>query len=224
MTDPHAVDPTAVLAFDNPEAYIARDRRRAMSEGRELPDRAHGAAVFADISGFTTVTEALAVRARIRSAVRRSSRPTSTGSSTRVIAELDRFGGDVIYFSGDAVTCWLDGDDGVRAAACGLAMQDAMARVGEVVTPSRNDRAAGDQGRCRRRAGAALRRRRPRDPADGRAGREPGRRAGRGRALGGSRRGRARAIRRSDRSATGRRSASDEWTRKPAPSSACSHV
>ena len=32
-----------------------------------------------------------------------------------VIAELDRFGGEVIYFSGDAITCWLDGDDGLRA-------------------------------------------------------------------------------------------------------------
>ena len=52
-----------------------------------------------------------------------------------VIADLDRFGGDVIYFSGDAVTCWLDGDDGVRATACALAMQETMARVGEVVTP-----------------------------------------------------------------------------------------
>ena len=41
-----------------------------------------------------------------------------------MIAELDRFGGDVIYFSGDAITCWLDGDDGARATACALAMQD----------------------------------------------------------------------------------------------------
>ena len=134
MTDPHAVDPTAVLAFDNPEAYIARDRRHAMSEGRELPDRAHGAALFADISGFTTVTEALASELGSQ---RGAEELTANLNRVfhHVIAELDRFGGDIIYFSGDAVTCWLDGDDGVRAAACGLAMQDAMARVGEVVTP-----------------------------------------------------------------------------------------
>ena len=53
-----------------------------------------------------------------------------------VIEELDRRGGDVIYFSGDAITCWLDGDDGTRATAAGLAMQEAMARVGRITTPA----------------------------------------------------------------------------------------
>ena len=52
-----------------------------------------------------------------------------------LIGELDRFGGRVIYFSGDAITCWLDGDDGARATACALAMQDTMARLDEVITP-----------------------------------------------------------------------------------------
>ena len=45
--------------YDNPEAYIAGDRRRALAAGTELPDRVHGAALFADISGFTPLTEAL---------------------------------------------------------------------------------------------------------------------------------------------------------------------
>ena len=53
-----------------------------------------------------------------------------------MIAELDRYGGDVIYFSGDAVTCWLDGDDGLRAAAAAFAMQKVMDRVGEITTPA----------------------------------------------------------------------------------------
>ncbi|MBA3248962.1 MAG: hypothetical protein H0T66_01310, partial [Geodermatophilaceae bacterium] len=46
---------------DDPEAYIAGDRRRALAAGRELPERVAGAALFADISGFTPLTEALAV-------------------------------------------------------------------------------------------------------------------------------------------------------------------
>ena len=54
-----------------------------------------------------------------------------------VIAELDRFGGDVIYFAGDAITCWLDGDDGLAAATCGLAMQTRSRGWGEIVTPAR---------------------------------------------------------------------------------------
>jgi adenylate cyclase len=127
----------AILEFtlvDNPEAYIARDRRRALAEGRVLEDRVHGAALFADISGFTPLTEALADELGARRGAEEL-----TANLNRVfhaiIAELDRFGGDVIYFSGDAITCWLDGDDGRRAAACGLAMQETMARVGEVRTP-----------------------------------------------------------------------------------------
>ena len=39
-------------AFDNLEAYIPGDRRRALAAGIAMPDRVHGAALFADISGF----------------------------------------------------------------------------------------------------------------------------------------------------------------------------
>ena len=127
--------PQLVAAFDNPEAYLPRDRRRALAEGRELPDRVHGAALFADISGFTPLTEALAGELGPQRGAEEL-----TANLNRVfhaiIAELDRFGGDVIYFSGDAITCWINGDDGACAAACALAMQESMARVGEVRTPS----------------------------------------------------------------------------------------
>ena len=40
--------------------YIPIDRRHALARGEGLPDRAWGAALFADISGFTPLTEALA--------------------------------------------------------------------------------------------------------------------------------------------------------------------
>jgi hypothetical protein len=32
------------------------------------------------------------------------------GRTRATIAELDRRGGDVIYFSGDAIMCWMDGE------------------------------------------------------------------------------------------------------------------
>lgn len=38
-------------------AYLPPDRRRALQTGQQLPDRASGAALFADISGFTPLTE-----------------------------------------------------------------------------------------------------------------------------------------------------------------------
>lgn len=40
-------------------AYIARDRHDAMATGKDLPVEARGTALFADISGFTPLTEAL---------------------------------------------------------------------------------------------------------------------------------------------------------------------
>ncbi len=114
---------------------MPRDRRRALAEGRELPDRVQGAAIFADISGFTPMTEALVAEL---GAQRGPEELTANLNRIfhAIIEELDAFDGDVIYFSGDAITCWIDGDDGMRAVACGLAMQEVLARVGEVRTPA----------------------------------------------------------------------------------------
>jgi class 3 adenylate cyclase/tetratricopeptide (TPR) repeat protein len=122
------------LASDNPEAYIARDRRQALADRVEMPDRIRGSALFADISGFTPLTEALANELGPQ---RGAEELTANLGRVfhAVIAELDRYGGNVIYFSGDAITCWIDGDDGLRGAAAAFAMQEAMARVGEIVTP-----------------------------------------------------------------------------------------
>jgi adenylate cyclase len=119
---------------DNPDAYIAGDRRRALGDGRELPDRVSGAAIFADISGFTPLTEALA---RELGPQRGAEELTAALDVVfdAVLGELHRFGGSVIYFSGDAVTCWLEGDDGLRGVACALAMQRAMASVYRITTP-----------------------------------------------------------------------------------------
>jgi class 3 adenylate cyclase/tetratricopeptide (TPR) repeat protein len=122
-------------AFDTSEAYIPGDRRRALALGIEMPDRVRGAAVFADISGFTPLTEALAKELGPQRGAEEL-----TANLNRVfhalIEELHLFGGAVIYFSGDAITCWIDGDDGLRAMACGLAMQQTMNQLGEVITPA----------------------------------------------------------------------------------------
>ncbi|HWE80286.1 MAG TPA: AAA family ATPase, partial [Gaiellaceae bacterium] len=122
------------IGRDRPSAYIPGDRRRALATGSPLPTRVVGAGLFADISGFTPLSEALALELGSQRASE-----ALTGHLNRVfhavIAELDRFGGEVIYFSGDAITCWLDGDDGLRAAAAGVAMQAAMERESEITTP-----------------------------------------------------------------------------------------
>jgi adenylate cyclase len=120
-----------LLPGDNPQAYIPGDRRRALARGEDLPPTAHGSAVFVDISGFTPLTEALARRLGGRRGAEEL-----TATLDRVFAALmetlHAWGGSVVYFSGDSVTGWIDGDDGSRATACGLTMQEVMGRVGTV--------------------------------------------------------------------------------------------
>src|SRR3954453_17800715 len=133
VSDAARLAPSAV-AGDNPQAYLPGDRRRALAEGRSLPDRVQGAAVFADISGFTPLTEALVAEL----GPQRGAEELTAALNAIIdplLTELDRHGGDVIYFSGDAVTAWIDGDDGAQATACALAMQELMTTVGERTTP-----------------------------------------------------------------------------------------
>ena len=122
--------------------YIPIDRRQAMARGKELPDRTRGAALFADISGFTPLTEAL-----VRELGPQRGADELTRQLNRVynalIAEVHHYGGSVIGFSGDAITCWFDDDPsaasgqaGLWATACGLAMQGAMGQFATIETPS----------------------------------------------------------------------------------------
>ncbi len=120
---------------DDPEAYVAEDRRWALDGGAPVDGRRHGCTLFADVSGFTALTEALAEELGPQRGAE-----VLTGVLERVFHELigtlHDVGGSVVYFSGDAITAWLDGDDdGLRAVSCAFAMQEAMARVGTVVSP-----------------------------------------------------------------------------------------
>ena len=119
---------------DRPDAYIPRDRRWALHTGHALPDRVRGSALFADISGFTPLTEALADELGPE---RGAEELTANIGRVfhAVISELDAFDGNVIYFAGDAITCWIDGDDGTRACAAAAGMQQAIERTGLIVTP-----------------------------------------------------------------------------------------
>jgi predicted ATPase/class 3 adenylate cyclase len=123
-------------------AYIPFDRRHALAAGSSLPDRLQGAALFADISGFTPLTEALA-----RQLGPQRGAEELTLHLNRVydalIAELDRYSGSVINFSGDAITCWFNRNEGMtaelparRALTCALAMQAAIGRLASVVIPN----------------------------------------------------------------------------------------
>ncbi|UCH27612.1 MAG: DUF2791 family P-loop domain-containing protein [Trueperaceae bacterium] len=115
-------------------AYVPADRLQAMARGEDLPDRTSGAALFADISGFTPLTEGLTRTLGPLHGAEELSRQLLT-IYTALIAEVNCFGGSVIGFSGDAITCWFDKDDGSRASASALAIQTAMARFASVPLP-----------------------------------------------------------------------------------------
>src|SRR5262245_29136780 len=129
-------------------AYIPTDRRSAMARGITLPDRTSGAALFADISGFTPLCDVLTRELGPRRGVEELIHQINHVYDT-LIAEVDRFGGSVVSFAGDSIICWFAeqgiGDGGwgldqlppasiphplspaaLRAATCALALQEAM--------------------------------------------------------------------------------------------------
>lgn len=117
--------------------YLPQDRARALALGAVLPAQALGAALFADLSGFTPLTEALD-----RALGPRRGSEAVTDQINQVfaalIAEVERYAGSVLGFAGDAITCWFDETDGgaaMRAAACALALQHAMVAFSSIALP-----------------------------------------------------------------------------------------
>ncbi len=102
--------------------YIPIDRRFSLAENKGLPDRALGTALFADLSGFTHLTTSLVEKlGRKRGA--EEVLPLLNKIFNNIVHSIHHFGGSVIHFSGDAVTCWFDGDNGHQAVTAAVEMQ-----------------------------------------------------------------------------------------------------
>ncbi len=110
------------------EAYAPMDRRLALARGESLPERVNGAVLFADISGFSALTELLTQSlGPLRGAEELSWQLERVYGA--LIDEVHRFQGSVITFAGDAITCWFDGDEGLAATTCALEMQQVINRL-----------------------------------------------------------------------------------------------
>ena len=118
-----------------PEAYIPVDRCWAIARGQDLPDRTDGAALFADVSGFTPLTEALVQEHGPKRGAEEIARKLNKVYAA-LIAQVHGYGGSVISFSGDAITCWFEGDHGRLATTCALGMQQVMARLAQDPMPA----------------------------------------------------------------------------------------
>ncbi len=130
--------------------YIPTDRQFAIARGVDLPDHTTGAALFADISGFTLLTDRI-VRAlgpqRGAEELPRWLNRIYDG----LIADVTRYRGSVISFSGDAITCWFDdrvdvssredphvelpNQAALRAIACATSIQHTMQQFAQVEIP-----------------------------------------------------------------------------------------
>ncbi|MEZ4584123.1 MAG: adenylate/guanylate cyclase domain-containing protein, partial [Caldilineaceae bacterium] len=132
LDDDQVDNPAAV---DELLAYVPMDRRHALVHDVELPDRTTGAALFADISGFTQLTEELVHALGPQRGVEELIQ-TINQVYAALIDRVHAYSGSVIAFAGDAITCWFDGDDGRRATSAALAMQQSMAMFVAVPTPT----------------------------------------------------------------------------------------
>ncbi|MDM8526904.1 tetratricopeptide repeat protein [Anaerolineales bacterium HSG24] len=111
-------------------SYLPIDRRVE----KTLPRGTWGTALFADVSGFTPLTELLIQQYDIR-----RGNDLLTVQLNEVygvlVEQVHCYRGSVLTFAGDAITCWFEQDDGLRATACGLAMQSAMQRFASLEPP-----------------------------------------------------------------------------------------
>ena len=131
--------------MDALQAYLPQDRRAALAAGQPLPDACTGAALLADISGFTPLTEALTTALGPRRGGEALTDQINTVYAA-LIAPVDRYGGSVIGFAGDAITCWFDdapvGGSAAAPArrgagrACALAQQAAMSAFATLPHPA----------------------------------------------------------------------------------------
>jgi adenylate cyclase len=122
--------------------YIPMDRRHALAQGVDLPQYTTGAALFADVSGFTPLTEALTRTLGPRRGAEELTRQLNEVYDA-LITEVHRYRGSVLGFAGDAITCWFSDPvdapvltgSALRAVACAEALQRAMQSFESIALP-----------------------------------------------------------------------------------------
>ena len=126
-------------------AYIPQDRRTALARAQTVPDRISGTALFADVSGFTPLTHTFAKELGSRRGAE-ALLGVLNPLFEALIEPVHRYGGSVIGFVGDAITCWFDDQNlmgspnpppsDLRAVAAALAMQAGIAQFTTIYTPA----------------------------------------------------------------------------------------
>jgi adenylate cyclase len=115
--------------------YLPQDRLRALIRGEALPVHTTGSAIFADISGFTPLTEKLTRALGARKGVEVLSQQLNAVYGA-LIDQVEDYGGSVISFAGDSIIGWFEEADSAsaprRAVTCAQGMQAAMQEFKEL--------------------------------------------------------------------------------------------
>ncbi|HSH01569.1 MAG TPA: adenylate/guanylate cyclase domain-containing protein [Anaerolineae bacterium] len=101
------------------------DRRQALNHGQPIPAQAVGTALFADISGFTPLTDSLVQQLGPQRGTEELIHHLNKLYDT-LITRIHDYRGSVISFVGDAIICWFEGDNGHRSIMAAIAMQNDM--------------------------------------------------------------------------------------------------
>lgn len=122
----------------NLEAYRAVDLRLGVEQGQAVEAFCKGAVLFADLAGFSTLMEDAKRAFNQEDGVERAGEMRGQKRAADFIsrklyevylafvAEVHRYRGVVIGFSGDGMLCWFAGDTGARAIVCAFGIQAIM--------------------------------------------------------------------------------------------------
>lgn len=120
------------------DVHIPIDRRIALSTGEALPSEVVGSVLFADIAGFSRMTSDLLEASGARRGAEELTRALDAIYDA-LIEPVRAYGGSVVSFAGDAITCVFPHDDGWAAATASAQMHTAAAglttRIGSELRP-----------------------------------------------------------------------------------------
>ena len=113
------------------DRYVSRVLLRHLAAAPDEPARTlEGTVVFADLSGFTRLSERLARKGREGS---EQLVEVINSCFSALLADAYAHGGSMLKFGGDALLLWFDGDEHpLRACAAACAMRTTLRRVGRI--------------------------------------------------------------------------------------------
>ena len=126
------------------QPFLPIDRCHALVTGVPLPDRCRGAALFADVSGFTALTGVLAAELGGKRGAE-ALLGYLNAVYERLVTVIHDQAGSVVGFAGDSITCWFDQRPGgrdlpasaeQRAVTAAFCLHQAMRTLPAVTTPA----------------------------------------------------------------------------------------